>query len=129
MLKGRYGPWQTSLEQVIRAVESSYGKQFTEDRFKQILAVVPDFYLHKWEFRQGRPQLLVDIPQNIHQILVALRTGEYEVLEKLRQENKASDNEHQGYVSNEIVEKRRKFFKQELIAYVFKHYREEKRAM
>ena len=64
--KHRKGPWQTSLESILDAVESSYGKKFTEERFRQMLSVVPDFYLHKWEFKQGRPVLLVDIPQNIH---------------------------------------------------------------
>ena len=43
------------MQQVLSAVESSIGKQFTEDRFRQILAIVPEFYIHKWEFRQGRP--------------------------------------------------------------------------
>lgn len=45
----------------------------------------------------------------------------------MRLENKTYDNVHEGYVSKEVIDKRIKFFRQELIAYVFKHYREEKR--
>ena len=45
----------------------------------------------------------------------------------MRLENKTYDNVHEGYVSNEIFDRRSKFFRQELIAYVFKHYREEKK--
>ena len=65
MLKQRRGPWQTTLEAVSKGIEASMGRQFNEDRFRQILSVVPDFYLHRWEFKQGKPVLLVDIPKNI----------------------------------------------------------------
>jgi len=65
MLKQRRGPWQTTLEAVSKGIEASMRRQFNEDRFRQILSVVPDFYLHRWEFKQGKPVLLVDIPKNI----------------------------------------------------------------
>jgi hypothetical protein len=68
----------------LEQVEASYGKQFTEDRFKQILSLVPDLYLHKWDIRQGRPVLLVDMPQNIVKAIVSLRTGDDEAIESVR---------------------------------------------
>ena len=80
----RKGPWQTSLHAVLEMVEASFGRQFSEDRFKQILSLVPDFYLHRWDFRQGRPVLLVDIPQNIVKAIVSLRTGDDEAIESVR---------------------------------------------
>ena len=84
MNRTRKGPWQTSLHTVLEQVEASYGKQFSEDRFKQILSLVPDLYLHKWDIRHGRPVLLVDIPQNIVKAIVSLRTGDDEAIEAVR---------------------------------------------
>ena len=71
----------------------------------------------------------MDIPQNIVKAIVSLRTGDDEAIESVRQENQTSGYVLEGYVSQEIMEKRRKFFRQELIAYTYKHYRAEKREL
>ena len=51
MLKQRKGPWQSTLEAVAKGIEATMGRQFNEDRFRQMLSVAPDFYLHRWEVR------------------------------------------------------------------------------
>ena len=81
MLKQRKGPWQTSLEAVAKGIEQSMGRQFNEDRFRELLAVAPDFYLHRWDVKQGKSTLLVHIPKNINQILHALQTGDEKEME------------------------------------------------
>lgn len=87
MRKKRSGAWQTTFDDVSRDVEGSFGRRFDEDRFRQILRIVPDFYLHRWDQKQGKAQLFVDIPKNISQVLQALQTGNEKELARLREEH------------------------------------------
>ena len=72
MLKQRRGLWSVSLDELANSIEGSLGRQFNEDRFRQLVAVAPDFWLHRWEVKYGKPTLLIDIPKNINMILLAL---------------------------------------------------------
>ena len=54
-----------------KTIEGTTAKQFTIDTFAQLLYLCPNFYLHKWEVKNGGKthELTIDIPKNIKQIV------------------------------------------------------------
>ena len=63
--KKRHEAWTTNMETLVEMIKSSFHRTFTETHFQQFLTVVPGFYLHKWEMRKGRLNLLVEFPADI----------------------------------------------------------------
>ena len=63
----RHESWSITLETLSAMIESSYNRNFKESHFRQFLTIVPGFYLHKWEMRKGRLQLMVDIPADLNE--------------------------------------------------------------
>jgi len=40
--------------------------------------VAPQFFLHRWEVRKGKNELVIDIPRNINEILMKSYNPDYE---------------------------------------------------
>ena len=62
--------WTTSLDALSASIESTVHKDFKESHFRQLLTIVPGFYLHKWEMLKGRLTLLVELPADISEQMV-----------------------------------------------------------
>ena len=43
-------------------IAESYKRSFKERHFQYFLTVAPGLFLHKWEMKKGRLQLMVEIP-------------------------------------------------------------------
>jgi len=41
---------------------------FTIDHFRQMLYIVPDLFLHRWDITLDKTELLVDFPANVKEI-------------------------------------------------------------
>ena len=50
-------------------IELSMKRNFKVSQFQQILTVCPNFFIHKWETRKNKSELLIEIPQEINYIL------------------------------------------------------------
>ena len=50
-------------------IAQSLGKTFKEKHFRRILNLVPGFYIHKWQMKKGKMELMIDIPQNVNELL------------------------------------------------------------
>lgn len=50
-------------------VEGQSQRTFQMKHIQQILSVVPWMYNHKWEMRQGKPDLVLSFPENIEQLV------------------------------------------------------------
>lgn len=45
------------------------GSQFTLGRFKQMLRVMPELFIHRWETKADKVELFIDVPSNIKDML------------------------------------------------------------
>ena len=54
---------------MVGMIEKSTGKQFRESHFCQIMTLVPDFFIHKWQMRKGKMELIIEVPENIEEIV------------------------------------------------------------
>ena len=62
LLKQRHDTWTVNFETLSAQIESTFHRDFKESHFRQILTIVPGFYLHKWEMIKGRLTLIVELP-------------------------------------------------------------------
>jgi DNA replication factor CDT1 like len=54
----------TTFDEIKTSIERTNGKQFDLTSFKQILFIVPDYYMHRWEqYSSKDPQLVIELPQ------------------------------------------------------------------
>lgn len=66
LLKRRRGvTWQVTLAEISRMIELSLKRNFRISHFQQILTVCPNFFIHKWDTKQGKVELYIEIPANI----------------------------------------------------------------
>ena len=56
-------------------IQSQTGRQFLLSHLRQIFSVVPNFFLHHWESRQGQYELVIQIPENLNQIVSSRDEG------------------------------------------------------
>jgi len=68
-------------------IQDSFKRTFKESHFQQFLTTAPGLFLHKWEMRKGRLQLLIEIPSD---------AAEHPDNEHLAQEKK--NNEMEAYI-------------------------------
>ena len=68
--KHRHGEWSLSFKELTRMIAGSVGKALRESHFRQILSVVPNFFLHKWQVRKGVLELMVEVPENIADVVL-----------------------------------------------------------
>jgi hypothetical protein len=41
--------------------------------FQQILTIVPEFYIHRWEIsKQDKTELYIDIPSNVKEFIIRI---------------------------------------------------------
>lgn len=71
LLKSRQSnaTWAYTFKDLSRLVQNSTGRDFTLKHFQQILSLVPNFFMHKWEMQKLEPELLIEVPANIKDIL------------------------------------------------------------
>jgi len=50
-------------------IELSLKRNFKIMHFQQILTVCPNFFIHKWDTKQGKLELYIEIPANIEEAL------------------------------------------------------------
>ena len=55
--------------EISKMIEHTIFRNFKLSHFQQILTVCPNFFIHKWELRQGKAELLIEIPLNVKKIL------------------------------------------------------------
>ena len=57
-----------SFDELKKSIEKTNGKQFELESFKQILFLLPESYIHSWNFLWGRTSLMIDFPDEEKQI-------------------------------------------------------------
>lgn len=114
LLKARKGRWQCKLSELSKMIEGSFHKSFRESHFRQILTVCNWFYIHRWETKGGKIELMIDIPANIKSMLLLEPNGEQE----------EDEEAFEGLLNAEILEMRKKQFSEELVAMSFDFYKE-----
>jgi len=113
-LKARKGIWQCKLSELSKMIERSFHKSFRESHFRQILTVCSYFYIHRWEIKGGKIELLIDIPAKIKDLLDDEPKGEEE----------EDEEAFKGILNSEILEMRKKQFSEELVAMSFDYYKD-----
>jgi hypothetical protein len=61
--------WAYTFKELQNGVEQSTNRDFLLKHFQQILTLVPHFFMHKWEMQKSEPELLIEVPENIKEIL------------------------------------------------------------
>jgi hypothetical protein len=70
--------WKVTHSEISKMIEHSLARNFKLSHFQQILTVCPNFFIHKWELRQGKAELLIEIPANVKRILEDMPDSEEE---------------------------------------------------
>ena len=91
-------------------IRSSLKHQFRIEHFQQILSVCPEFYIHKWEVRKGEPELFIDMPSNVEDLL-------------MEEHQEISEEPHVGYFCEANIELRKDMFSNELTAMAYDFFR------
>ena len=75
LLKQRkqFTPWVYSFNELKKMVETS-GQGFSMTNFQQILFMVPEFYIHRWELtKSDRFELHIEIPINAKEAAIRIK--------------------------------------------------------
>lgn len=75
LLKQRkqFTPWVYNFNELKKMVETS-GQGFSMTNFQQILFMVPEFYIHRWEFtKSDRVELHIEIPNNVKEAIIRIK--------------------------------------------------------
>jgi len=116
MLKHRKrGVWQVTHTELSKMIEHSIFRNFKLSHFQQILTVCPNFFIHKWELRQGKAELLIEIPENVKRTLEDLPESEDEEI----QETPYGDT-----LDETIQLRRREQFSEELCAICYEYFKQ-----
>jgi hypothetical protein len=61
----------TSFNVIKSGIEQSLGRQVTQELFEQFLFLEPEFFIYRWEARQGGKfhDLIIEVPRNIKAVL------------------------------------------------------------
>lgn len=65
-------------------IEESMKRSFSVEHLRQILNIVPEFYIHRWIQFQGEQQLMIGIPRNLDLILSRIFEKSSNGVEKLQ---------------------------------------------
>jgi len=87
------------------------GSKFTIAHFQQMLYVVPDFFLHRWDVKSDKAELYIDIPANIKEICARLASN---------QPVQVSNEPLIGTVSQETFAARKTMFRKQLVTLTYK---------
>mmetsp|Transcript_18358 Transcript_18358/g.13362 ORF Transcript_18358/g.13362 Transcript_18358/m.13362 type:complete len:103 (+) Transcript_18358:667-975(+) len=94
-------------------VERQLHKKFALKHLQQMLWIAPNFFIHKWELKKGKQELLIDIPANIKLILEMY--FKQEAVEP-------TAAPVQGLVPNEVLLRRSAVFKSSLLMLTMQHF-------
>ena len=76
----------------------------------------PNFFIHKWETRKNKSELMIEVPKEIDEILL---TG---MRPELNGEVEAEEQAYAGHLNEEQMKKRREQFSEELVAICYDFY-------
>lgn len=107
----RLGEWQVTLSDLSQMVEHSLHRNFREEHFCRILTVCPEFFVHKWEMKNQRMELYIEVPAEIIQIL----EGEHCL-------SKESEKAYPYPLDESTLQARRLQFNQELSAMCYEYF-------
>ena len=116
LLKSRknFSVWAYSFPELKRMIEGS-GHQFTLDRFRQILRVMPEFFIHRWDTKADKVELFIDVPCNIKETLQQMKndfSGPFV----------ASEEPMVGQLMGENLTLRKHLFRKQLLTLTYKAY-------
>ena len=69
MKRKRNGCWQVNFTVLSHMIENSLQRNFKESHFRQIMTVIPDFFIYKWDKYKGEIELFIEIPNYIEKKL------------------------------------------------------------
>lgn len=65
----RNAVWQVDFTTISKMIENSLRRNFKESHFKQIMNVIPDLFIYKWDKYKGEIELFIEIPKYIEEML------------------------------------------------------------
>jgi hypothetical protein len=91
------------------------GSQFTLGRFKQMLRVMPEFFIHRWETKADKVELFIDVPSNIKETLQKMK-------DNLPGPYVASEEPMVAALMGELLTQRKTLFRKQLLTLTYKAY-------
>jgi hypothetical protein len=95
-------------------IEHSLYRNFKLSHFQQILTVCSNFFIHKWELRQGKAELLLEIPTNARKIADN---------EPYSEDGENQESPYPETIGESLLLKRREQFSEELVAICYEYFK------